>query len=72
MAITKKFNKILTQENGETLFEFHRILISLTFYFVEPSLLLSDEVVKPPTVSKATIQRCSSTVATDAVNQRWL
>jgi len=50
----------MTQENGETLFVFHRILISLTFYFVEPSLLLSDEVVKPLTVSKATIQRCSS------------
>ena len=50
----------MTQENGETLFVSHRILISLTFYFVEPSLLLSDEVVKPLTVSKATIQRCSS------------
>lgn len=28
--------------------------------FVEPGPLLSDEVVKPPTVSKATIQRCIS------------
>ena len=26
--------------------------------FVEPGPLLSDEVVKPPTVSKATVQRC--------------
>lgn len=28
--------------------------------FVEPGPLLSDEVVKPPTVSKATVQRCIS------------
>ena len=28
--------------------------------FVEPGLLLSDEVLKPPIVSKATIQRCIS------------
>ena len=28
--------------------------------FVEPGLLLSDEVRKPPIVSKATIQRCIS------------
>ena len=26
--------------------------------FVEPGPLLSDEVVKPPIVSKATVQRC--------------
>ena len=26
--------------------------------FVEPGPLLSDEVVKPPFVSKATVQRC--------------
>ena len=29
-------------------------------YFVEPGPLLSDEVVKPPIVSKATVQRCIS------------
>ena len=28
--------------------------------FVEPGPLLSDEVVKPPIVSKATVQRCIS------------
>ena len=28
--------------------------------FVEPGPLLSDEVVKPPTVSKATVQQCIS------------
>ena len=28
--------------------------------FVEPGPLLSDEVLKPPTVSKATVQRCIS------------
>ena len=28
--------------------------------FVEPGPLLSDEVVKPPSVSKATVQRCIS------------
>ena len=28
--------------------------------FVEPGPLLSDEMVKPPTVSKATVQRCIS------------
>ena len=28
--------------------------------FVEPGPLLSDEVVKPPVVSKATVQRCIS------------
>ena len=28
--------------------------------FVEPGPLLSDELVKPPIVSKATIQRCIS------------
>ena len=28
--------------------------------FVEPGPLLSDEVVKPPTVSKATVQCCIS------------
>ena len=28
--------------------------------FVEPGPLLSDEVGKPPTVSKATVQRCIS------------
>ena len=28
--------------------------------FVEPGPLLSDQVVKPPVVSKATIQRCIS------------
>ena len=28
--------------------------------FVEPGPLLSDEVVKPPIVSKATFQRCIS------------
>ena len=28
--------------------------------FVEPGLLLSDEVLKPPIVSKATVQRCIS------------
>ena len=28
--------------------------------FVVPGLLLSDEVLKPPIVSKATIQRCIS------------
>ena len=28
--------------------------------FVEPVPLLSDEVVKPPIVSKATVQRCIS------------
>jgi len=30
------------------------------FDFVEPVPLLSDEVVKPPIVSKATVQRCIS------------
>ena len=28
--------------------------------FVEPGPLLSDEVLKPPIVSKATVQRCIS------------
>ena len=28
--------------------------------FVEPGPLLSDELVKPPIVSKATVQRCIS------------
>ena len=28
--------------------------------FVEPGPLLSDEVIKPPTISKATVQRCIS------------
>ena len=28
--------------------------------FVEPGPLLSDEVLKPPTVSKANVQRCIS------------
>ena len=28
--------------------------------FVEPGPLLNDEVVKPPIVSKATVQRCIS------------
>ena len=28
--------------------------------FVEPGPLLSDEVVKPPTASKATVQQCIS------------
>ena len=28
--------------------------------FCEPGPLLSDEVVKPPTISKATVQRCIS------------
>ena len=31
--------------------------------FVEPGPLLSDEVVKPPIVSKATVQRCISKLA---------
>ena len=28
--------------------------------FVEPGPLLNDEVLKPPTISKATVQRCIS------------
>ena len=31
--------------------------------FVEPGPLLSDEVVKPPIVSKAAVQRCISQLA---------
>ena len=31
--------------------------------FVEPGPLLSDEVIKPPIVSKATVQRCISTLS---------
>ena len=31
--------------------------------FVEPGPLLSDEVVKPPIVSKATVQRCISNLS---------
>ena len=32
--------------------------------FVEPGPLLSDEVLKPPIVSKATVQRCISKLST--------
>ena len=31
--------------------------------FVEPGPLLSDEVVKPPNISKATVQRCISNLS---------
>ena len=44
-------------------------------FLVLPRPLLSDEVVKPPIVSKATVQRCISKLSphwTDYNSTRWL
>ena len=38
----------------------HQVTNANVLDFVEPGPLLSDEVVKPPIVSKATVQRCIS------------
>ena len=38
--------------------------------FVEPGPLLSDEVLKPPIVSKATVQRCISKLSPHWTNEQ--
>ena len=38
--------------------------------FVEPGPLLSDEVVKPPIVSKANVQRCISKLLLHGTDER--
>ena len=39
--------------------------------FVEPGPLLSDEVVNPPTVSKATVQRCIAALAEHWTSEQY-
>ena len=41
-------------------------VLAIVLDFVEPGPLLSDEVLKPPTVSKATVQRCIA-----ALSEHW-
>ena len=39
--------------------------------FVEPGPLLNDEVLKPPTVSKANVQRCIAALAEHWTPQQY-
>ena len=38
--------------------------------FVEPGPLLNDELLKPPTISKATVQRCISKLSPHWTNEQ--